>query len=165
MVWYRTCDRLSEFWKSDLSCHSLHPITQSLCKIFKNRSGIYRVVGHWTLKTLQKSISSSGHSICWKRNKFWQMWEIIWFIQWRSISMRAGPASLQFDWSKAGLSMDLPVLVYSHTKTRLTFFKTGKMQDSFLCGSFNFKPRRKNITGLFVLSRLESVKVRWSSRS
>ena len=29
-------------------------------------------------------------------------------IRWRSISMRAGPAFLQFDWSKAGLSTDLP---------------------------------------------------------
>ena len=38
-------------------------------------------------------------------------------IRWHSISMRAGPAFLQFDWSKAGLSMDLPVFVYSHTKT------------------------------------------------
>ena len=32
--------------------------------------------------------------------------------------MRVGPAFLQFDWSKAGLSMDLPVFVYSHTKAR-----------------------------------------------
>ena len=39
------------------------------------------------------------------------------FIRWHSISMRAGPAFLQFDWSKAGLSMDLPVFVWSHTKT------------------------------------------------
>ena len=37
--------------------------------------------------------------------------------------MRAGSASLQFDWSKVGISMDLPVLVYSHTKTSLTFFQ------------------------------------------
>ena len=43
------------------------------------------------------------------------------FIRWRSISMRAGPAFLQFDWSKAGLSMDLPVFVYSHTKTGFKF--------------------------------------------
>ena len=35
--------------------------------------------------------------------------------------MRAGPAFLQFDWSKAGLSMDLPVFVYSHTKTSFRF--------------------------------------------
>ena len=35
--------------------------------------------------------------------------------------MRAGPALLQFDGSKAGLSMDLPVLVYSHTKTSFKF--------------------------------------------
>ena len=31
--------------------------------------------------------------------------------------MRAGPAFLQFNWSKAGLSMDLPVFVYSRTNT------------------------------------------------
>ena len=37
--------------------------------------------------------------------------------------MRAGPASLQFDWSDAGLSMDFPVLVYSHMKTSLIFFQ------------------------------------------
>ena len=35
--------------------------------------------------------------------------------------MRAGPALLQFDGSKAGLSMDLLVLVYSHTKTSFKF--------------------------------------------
>ena len=27
--------------------------------------------------------------------------------------MRAGPAALRFDWSRDGLSMDLPVFVYS----------------------------------------------------
>ena len=48
-------------------------------------------------------------------------------IRWRSISMRAGPAVLQFDWSKAGLSMDLPVFVYSYTKTASSSFKTGKI--------------------------------------
>ena len=35
--------------------------------------------------------------------------------------MRAGLALLQFDGSKASLSMDLPVLVYSHTKTSFKF--------------------------------------------
>ena len=35
--------------------------------------------------------------------------------------MRAGPALLQFGGSKAGLSMDLPVFVYSHTKTSFKF--------------------------------------------
>ena len=30
---------------------------------------------------------------------------------------------MQFDWSKTDLSMDLQVLVYSHTKTSLTFFE------------------------------------------
>ena len=47
----------------------------------------------------------------------------MYFIRWRSIGMRAGPAFLQFDWSKAGLSMDLPVFVYSYTKTGFKFFQ------------------------------------------
>ena len=37
-------------------------------------------MGHWIFKTLQESISSSGHSMCCKRNKFLQMWETIWYI-------------------------------------------------------------------------------------
>ena len=47
--------------------------------------------------------------------------------------MRAGPAFLQFDWSKAGLSMDLPVFVYSHTKTGFKFFQDREDIGSFLC--------------------------------
>ena len=67
-------------------------------------------------------------------------------IRWRSISMRAGPAFLQFDWSKAGLSMDLPVFVYSHTKT----IKTGNIRAAFYVWLkiFYFRPRRENLTGL-----------------
>ena len=42
-------------------------------------------------------------------------------VAWRSISMRAGPAFLQFDWLKAGLSMDLSVFAYSNTKTSFKF--------------------------------------------
>ena len=49
--------------------------------------------------------------------------------------MRAGPAFLQFDWSKAGLSMDLPVYVYSHTKTSFRFLsRQRKYKEAFLCG-------------------------------
>ena len=58
---------------------------------------------------------------------------IIDIIRWRSISMRAGPAFLQLDWSKAGLSMDLPVFVYSHTKTGFKFFQDREDIGSFLC--------------------------------
>ena len=47
--------------------------------------------------------------------------------------MRAGPAFLQFDSSKAGLSMDLPVFVYSHTKTGFKFFHYREDIVSFLC--------------------------------
>ena len=71
-------------------------------------------------------------------------------IRWRSISMRAGQAFLQFDWSKAGLSMDLPVFVYSHTKTGFKFFQYREDIGSFfICLEItDFKPRRENLTGL-----------------
>ena len=58
--------------------------------------------------------------------------------------MRAGPVFLQFDWSRAGLSMDLPVLVYSHTKTSFKFLLR---QGRYGAGG-HFKPRRENLTGL-----------------
>ena len=46
--------------------------------------------------------------------------------------MRAGPAFLQFDLSKAGLSMDLPVFVYSHTKTSFRFLsRQRKYREAF----------------------------------
>ena len=52
---------------------------------------------------------------------------------WRSISMRAGPASLQFEWSKAGLGIDLPVFVYYHTKTILNLFsRQGRRRAAFM---------------------------------
>ena len=75
--------------------------------------------------------------------------------------MKAGPTFLQFDQSKAGLSMDLPVLVYSHTKTSLTFFQDKENVDQLFVWLkiFNFKPLRKNVSGLLVLCRPESVKV------
>ena len=76
------------------------------------------------------------------------------FIRWRSISMRTGPAFLQFDWSKAGLSMDLPVFVYSHTKTGFKFFQYREDIGSFFMCLEIFKPRRENLTGLlFCLDR------------
>ena len=64
--------------------------------------------------------------------------------------MRAGLAFLQFDWSKAGLSMDLPVSVYSHTKTGFNFFQDREDTGSFFTWLeiFYFKPRRENLTGL-----------------
>ena len=65
--------------------------------------------------------------------------------------MRTRPAFLQFDWSKAGLSMDLPVFVYSHTKTSFKFLSrqgryVGKL--SMWLKIFYFKQRRENLTGL-----------------
>ena len=64
--------------------------------------------------------------------------------------MRAGLAFLQFDWSKAGLSMDLPLFVYSHTKTGFKFFQDREDIGSFFMGLeiFDFKPRGENLTGL-----------------
>ena len=71
--------------------------------------------------------------------------------------MRAGPVFLQFDWSKASLSMDLPVFVYSHTKTGFKFFQYREDIGSFfMCLEifFDFKLRRENLTGLlFCLDR------------
>ena len=53
-------------------------------------------------------------------------------IRWRSISMRAGLAFLQFDWLKAGLCKDLPVFVYSHTKTSFKFLsRQGRYREAF----------------------------------
>ena len=41
-------------------------------------------------------------------------------------------ARLEFDWSKAGLSMDLPVFVYSHMKTSFRFLlRQRKYREAF----------------------------------
>ena len=65
--------------------------------------------------------------------------------------MRAGPAFLQFNGSKASLSMDLPVFVYSYTKTSFKFLsRQRRYRAAFMwLQIFYFKPRRKNLTGLF----------------
>ena len=85
---------------------------------------------------------------------------IILIIIRRSISMRAGPAFLQFDWSKAGLSIDLPVFVscqssYLPIRTLASnFFQDGEdIGQLFMwLQVFYFKPRRENLTGpLFCL--------------
>ena len=61
--------------------------------------------------------------------------------------MRARPASLQFDWLKAGLSMDLLVFVYSNTKTGFKGAMSLKrkhcksagdlLANWYLCGSYD----------------------------
>ena len=78
--------------------------------------------------------------------------------------MRTGPAFLQYDWSKAGLSMDLPVFIYSHTKTGFKFFQDRKDIGSFvmcleLCLEIFDLKSTENLTRALVLSRLKSVKV------
>ena len=72
-------------------------------------------------------------------------------MRWHSISMRAGPAFLQFDWSKTGLSMDLPVFVYSHAKTSFKFLlRHGTYRAAFnvWLEIFYFNPRREKLTEL-----------------
>ena len=50
--------------------------------------------------------------------------------------MRAGPVFFHFDWSKAGLSMDLPVFVYSHTKTSFKFlYRQRRYREAFHVGT------------------------------
>ena len=72
--------------------------------------------------------------------------------------MRAGPAFLQFDWSKASLSMDLPVFVYSHTKTSFRFLsRQRKYREAFyVVTDLYFKQCRGNLTdpgGYFQIRR------------
>ena len=49
-----------------------------------------------------------------------------------------------------GLSMDLPVFVYSHTKTSFKFLlRQGRYREAFyVVTDFYFKQRRENLTGL-----------------
>ena len=76
------------------------------------------------------------HGILWAndvtREEFVGDYSVTEIIRWRSISMEAGLAFLQFDWLKAGLSMDLPVFVYSHTKTSFRFLsRQRKYKETF----------------------------------
>ena len=67
------------------------------------------------------------------------------------ISMRAGPAVSRFDWSKDFLSMDLPVFVYSHTKTSLNFLSRQERclgQLLMWLQIYQLQTAQKNIIGL-----------------
>ena len=70
--------------------------------------------------------------------------------------MRAGPAFLQFDWSKAGLSTDLPVFVYSHTKTSFRFLsRQRKYREAFyVVTDLLLKATQREPYRAVVLSRL-----------
>ena len=59
--------------------------------------------------------------------------------------MRAGPAFLQFDWSKAGLR----IFPYED-QLQIYFVRQGKyiVQLFMWLQTFYFKPRRENLTGL-----------------
>ena len=75
--------------------------------------------------------------------------------------MRAGPAFLQFDGSKAGLSMDLPVFVYSHTKTSFKFLsRQGRYRAAcYVVTDLLLQITQRQPYRALVLYRLESVKV------
>ena len=75
--------------------------------------------------------------------------------------MRAGLAFLQFDGSKACLSMDLPVFVYSHTKTCFKFLsRQGRYRAAFyVVTDLLLQITEREPYRALVLSRLESVKV------
>ena len=75
--------------------------------------------------------------------------------------MKARPAFLQFDGSKAGLSMDLPVFVYSHTKTGFKFLsRQGRYRATFyVVTDLLLQTMQRESYRALVLSRLESVKV------
>ena len=75
--------------------------------------------------------------------------------------MRAGLAFSQFDWSKAGLIMDLPVFVYSHTKPGFNFFQDREDIGSsfYVVGDHLLQTTQREPHRALVLSRLKSVKV------
>ena len=75
--------------------------------------------------------------------------------------MRAGQALLQCDGSKAGLSMDLPVFVYSNTKTIFKFLsRQGRYRAAFyVVTDLLIQTTQREPYRAVVLSRLESVKV------
>ena len=75
--------------------------------------------------------------------------------------MRAEPAFLQFNWLKAGLSMDLPVFVYSHTKTSFKVFsRQGRYRAAFyVVTDLSLQTTQREPYRALVLSRLKSVKV------
>ena len=63
--------------------------------------------------------------------------------------MKGELAVFRFDCLKAGLCIDLPVFVYSHTKISLNFLSEDRKDafDIFLCGyrSINFKLSRRTL--------------------
>ena len=74
--------------------------------------------------------------------------------------MRAGPASLQFDWSKTGLSMDLLVFIYSHTNTTLNFLsRQGRCRAALYVVTEKLQTAQKETYRPLVLSGLQSFKV------
>ena len=79
----------------------------------------------------------------------------------RSIGIRSGPAFLQFDWSQAGLGMDLPVFVYSYTKTSFKFLsRQGKYRSVFYVATdLLLQTTQREPYRAHALSRFKSFKV------
>ena len=75
--------------------------------------------------------------------------------------MSAGPAFLQFDGLKAGLSMDLPVFVYSHTQTSFKFLSRQEIYGAafYVVTDLLLQTTQREPYRALVLSRFESVKV------
>ena len=75
--------------------------------------------------------------------------------------MRARPAFLQFDWLKAGLSMNLSVFIYSHTTISFKLLsKQGRNRAAFyVVGDLLLQTTQREPYRALVLSELKSVKV------
>ena len=75
--------------------------------------------------------------------------------------MRVEPAFLQFDGLKADVGMDLPVFIYSHTKTSSKFLsRQGRYRVAFyVVTDLLLHTTQREPYRALVLSRLESVKV------
>ena len=65
------------------------------------------------------------------------------------------------NWSKAGLGMDFPVFVYSHTKTSFKFYsRHGKYRAAFyVVTDLLLQTTQREPCRVLVLSELKSVKV------
>ena len=110
------------------------------------------------MKLLLSEIAVHTGNICSDVQGAWT--SLVWTS--RSVNkVRAGPAFLQFDWSKAGLSMDLPVLVYSHTKISFKFFSRQEdIGQLFMwLHIFLLQTTQRETYRALVLSKLKYVKV------
>ena len=146
-----TSGSLTQFAKK---CYVLH--CNAAMKVTNQKKGIFSFYTHNMNKTISLRAISIRVDFIFRLKVL-----IINIIRWRSISMRAGPAFSQFDWSKAGLGMDLPVFVYSHTKTSFKFLsRQGRYRAAFyVVGDLLLQSTQREPYRALVLSRRKSVKV------